>query len=86
MYNASGFNDEGLKQPVIFMCCTFMDRDVYSADAPGSIPTLLTINILALYGCSMEQPYNPVYRRGCAKIFLTQPLLFFSNGLNPSIL
>ena len=32
----------------IFMCCTFMDSDVYSADAPGSIPTLLTINALAL--------------------------------------
>ena len=31
-----------------FMCCPFMDRDVYSADAPGSIPTLLTINSLAL--------------------------------------
>ena len=34
--------------PVFFMYCTFMDRDVYSADAPGSIPTLLTINVLAL--------------------------------------
>ena len=31
-----------------FMCCTFMDSDVYSADAPGSIPTLLIINVLAL--------------------------------------
>ena len=30
------------------LCCTFMDSDVYSADASGSIPTLLTINILAL--------------------------------------
>ena len=37
-----------LMQPVFFMYCTFMDRDVYSADAPGSIPTLLTINALTL--------------------------------------
>ena len=43
------------------MCCTFMDSDVYSADAPGSIPTFLIINMLALWGCSMEQPHNPVY-------------------------
>ena len=27
-----------------------MDSDVYSADAPGSIPTLLIINTLASYG------------------------------------
>ena len=37
-----------LKQPVFFRCCTFMDSDVYSADAPWSIPTLLTINVLSL--------------------------------------
>ena len=28
--------------------CTFVDSDVFSADAPGSIPTLLIINILDL--------------------------------------
>ena len=31
-----------------FMCCTFMDSDVYSADAPGSIPTILIISVLTL--------------------------------------
>ena len=49
-----------LLQPVFFMYCTFMDSDVYSADAPGSIPTLLTINVLTMQGCSMEQPRYPV--------------------------
>ena len=33
---------------IYFRCCTFMDSDVYSADAPWSIPTLLTVNMLAL--------------------------------------
>ena len=33
---------------LFFMCCTFTESDLYSADAPGSIPTLLTINTLAL--------------------------------------
>ena len=34
-------------QPV-FLCYTFMDGEEYSADAPGSIPTLLIINVLAV--------------------------------------
>ena len=34
--------------------CSFMDSDVYLADAPWSIPTLLTINVLALYTARMR--------------------------------
>ena len=62
-----------LMQPCFFMCCTFTESDLYSADAPGSIPTLLIINTLSLYGCSMEQPHNPVY--GETSPILPHPLL-----------
>ena len=61
-------------QPLLFMCCTLNGSDVCSADAPGSIPTLLTINILTLSDCSIEQPHNHVY--GEAAPILKQPLLY----------
>ena len=42
-----------LLKPVFFMYCTFVDSDVYSADAPWSISTLLSINALVIYGCAI---------------------------------
>ena len=44
-----------LLKTLFFMYCTLMDSDVYSADAPLSIYTLLSINALAMYGCA----FNP---------------------------
>ena len=62
-----------------------MDSDAYSADAPGSIPTLLTISVLVLQNCSIKQPRNPLYG-DASPTFLTHSQSLYREYIIPLII
>ena len=84
MYNVSGFNDEiGSTSPYIGLCGC-------SKEQPYRVNTLIVKSVGMLPGASAEYTslsmnVQHIKNTGCIQ-FDAAHILFFSNGLNPSIL